>query len=53
MFMGFKKGVKDYKFWDPKDKKIILSRDFIFDKDSIVKHTDSQQIKSEKTNMIS
>ena len=27
VFLGFKKGVKGYKIWDPKDKKFILSRD--------------------------
>jgi len=53
MFMGFKKGVKRYKIWDPKDKKIILSRDVTFDEASMVKTTDSQQVESEKTNRIS
>jgi len=41
LFIGFKKGVKGYKIWDPKDKKIILSRDIKFDKASIVKPIDS------------
>jgi len=41
--------VKGYKVWDPKDKKIILSRDVTFDKASMVKLTDSHQVKSEKT----
>jgi len=49
MLIGFKKGVKGYKKWDPKDKKIILSRDVTFDETSMVKPTDSQQVKSEKT----
>jgi len=31
MFEGFKKGVKGYKIWDPKNKKIILRRDISFD----------------------
>jgi len=53
VFVGFKKGVKGYKIWDPKDKKIILSRDITFDEASMVKSTDSQQVKSEKTNGIS
>ena len=47
MFIGFKKGMKGYKICDPKDKNIILSRDVIFDMASIVKPTDSQQVKSE------
>ena len=41
------------KFWDPKDKKIILSRDVTFDEASIVKSMNSQQMESEKTNRIS
>jgi len=52
VFVGFKKGVKGYKIWDPKDKKIILSRDVTFDEASMVKPTDSQQVESEKTNGI-
>ena len=51
--MGFKKGVKSYKIYNPKDKKIILSRDVTFDKASMVKLTDSQQAESKKTNRIS
>ena len=52
MFIGFKKGVKSYKIWDLKDKKFILSRDVTSDEVSMVKPTDSQQVVSEKTNMI-
>ena len=40
--LGFKRGVKDYKIWDPKDKKTILSRDVTFDETSMMKLTDSQ-----------
>jgi len=53
VLMGFKKGVKSYKIYNPKDKKIILSRDVTFDKASMVKLTDSQQAESKKTNRIS
>ena len=52
VFMGFKKGVKGYKIWDPKGKKIILSRNVTFDVASMVKPTDSQPVESEKTNRI-
>ena len=27
VFVGFKKGVKGYEIWDPKDKKFVLSRE--------------------------
>jgi len=53
VFVGFKKGEKGYKIWDSKYKKFILSRDATFDEASIVKLTDSQQVKSEKTSMTS
>ena len=49
VFVEFKKGVKDYKIWDPKDKKFILSRDVTFDETLKVKSTNSQQVESEKT----
>ena len=51
--VGFKKGVKDYKIWDLKDKKFILSRDVMFDEVSILKPTISQQVKIEKIKGIS
>jgi len=31
IFLGYKKAVKDYKFWDPVDKKVVISRDDVFD----------------------
>ena len=40
--IGFKKDVKNYKFWDPKDQIFILSKDVMFDEASMMKHTDSQ-----------
>jgi len=49
VFIGFKKGIKCYKIWDPKDKEFILSRDIMFDEASMVKPTNSQQVESEKT----
>ena len=53
MFVRFKKGEEGYKIWDSKYKKFILSRDATFDEASIVKLTNSQQVKSEKTSMTS
>jgi len=52
VFIRFKKGVKDYKIWDPKDKKCILRRDVMFDEASMVKPTNSQQVESQTTNRI-
>ena len=52
VFVGFKKGVKGYKIWDPKDKKFILSRDVTLDEASMVKPIDSQQVESQTTDMM-
>jgi len=53
VFVGFKRGIKGYKIWDPKDKKFVLSRDVTFDKASMLKPTISQQVEIEKTKGIS
>ena len=53
VFVGYKKGVKEYKIWNPKYRKFILSRDVMFDEASMVKPTDSQQVESKTTDMIS
>ena len=42
VFLGFKKGVKRYKIWDSKDRKIVLSRDITFDESFMVKTSSSQ-----------
>jgi len=52
VFVGFKKEVKCYKIWYPKDRKFILSRDVTFDQTSMVKLTNSQQVESQMANMI-
>jgi len=51
--VGFKRGVKGYKIWDPKDKKFILSKDVTFDEASMLKPTISQKVDIEKTKGIS
>ena len=52
-FVGFKKGVKGYKIWNPKDRKFILSIDVTFDEASMVKPTNSKQVESQTANRIS
>ena len=52
VLIGFKKGVKGYKIWDPNDRKFILSSDVTFDEASMVKPTNSQQVESQTTNKI-
>ncbi|KAL4362615.1 hypothetical protein GQ457_04G008090 [Hibiscus cannabinus] len=36
IFLGYKKGVKGYKFWDPVAKKMVINRDAIFDEQSML-----------------
>jgi len=45
VFLGFKRGVKEYKLWDSEDRKIVLSRDVTFDESSMVKTSSSQQLR--------
>jgi len=44
VFVGFKKGVKVCKIWDPMDKKFILSKDVTFDETLMMKPMNSQQV---------
>ena len=36
IFLGYNKGVKGYKFWDPVDKKVVISKDVDFDEQSML-----------------
>ncbi|KAL0423499.1 UNVERIFIED_CONTAM: hypothetical protein Sradi_0884700 [Sesamum radiatum] len=36
IFLGYKKGVKGYKFWDPVPRKMVISRDAVFDEQSML-----------------
>jgi hypothetical protein len=37
IFLGFKKGVKGYKLWDPVAQKVVISRDVVFDEKLMTK----------------
>jgi hypothetical protein len=37
IFLGFKKGVKGYKIWDPVAQKVVISRDVVIDEKSMTK----------------
>jgi hypothetical protein len=37
IFLGYEKGVKGYKLWDPVAQKVMISRDVIFDEKSMTK----------------
>ncbi|KAE8729042.1 hypothetical protein F3Y22_tig00004004pilonHSYRG00037 [Hibiscus syriacus] len=36
IFLGYKKGVKGFKFWDPVAKKVVISRDVVFYEQSML-----------------
>ncbi|KAE8680841.1 pentatricopeptide repeat-containing protein [Hibiscus syriacus] len=36
IFLGYNKGVKGFKFWDPVAKKVVISRDVVFDEQSML-----------------
>ena len=35
-FVGYSKGVKGFRFWDPVSKKIVINRDTMFDEQSML-----------------
>uniref|UniRef100_A0A2N9J9L7 Retroviral polymerase SH3-like domain-containing protein n=1 Tax=Fagus sylvatica TaxID=28930 RepID=A0A2N9J9L7_FAGSY len=42
IFLGFEKGVKGYRLWDPISKKKVISRDVIFDETFMLKQNDAE-----------
>ena len=53
VFLGVKKNMKVYNLWNPKNKKIVLSKHVIFDETSLLKSTVSQQVERMKTKEVS
>jgi hypothetical protein len=43
IFLGYEKGVKGYKLWDPKANKMLISRDVVFDENSMLKITRGEE----------
>ena len=37
IFLGFKKGVKGYKLWDPVVEKVVISKDVVLEEKSMIK----------------
>ncbi|KAL9270861.1 Retrovirus-related Pol polyprotein from transposon TNT 1-94-like protein [Drosera capensis] len=37
LFLGYEKGVKGFKLWDPEMKKVVISRDVVFDEAAMLK----------------
>ena len=42
VFLGFEKGVKGYRFWDPISKNMMTSRDVIFDEAFMLKQNEAK-----------
>ena len=51
VFLGYKKDLKGYKLWNPKNKKFVLGRHVTLNKASVVKPTVSWQVKLGKTKL--
>ncbi|KAL0371815.1 UNVERIFIED_CONTAM: hypothetical protein Scaly_0863100 [Sesamum calycinum] len=46
IFLGYKKGVKGYKFWDPAARKMVISRDAVFDEQSMLQQHQNEMSKT-------
>ena len=53
VFLGYKKDLKGYKLWNPKNKEFVSSRHVTLDEASIVKPTVSRQVEMRKTKVVS
>uniref|UniRef100_A0A2N9FGL6 CCHC-type domain-containing protein n=1 Tax=Fagus sylvatica TaxID=28930 RepID=A0A2N9FGL6_FAGSY len=52
IFLGFKKGVKGYKLWDPVAQKVVISRDVVFDEKSMTKAFKEEKSQAAESIMI-
>ena len=52
VFLGYRKGVKGYKFWDQTANKAVISRDMVFDENSMLNSTQGkeQQVLESRSN---
>ena len=50
IFIGYMKGVKGYKFWDPVAKKMVISRDAVFDEQFILQQKDKSYVPTDDEN---
>jgi len=53
VFLGVKRNMKGYRLWDPKNKKIVLSRHVTFAETSVLKCNVSQQVERTETKEVS
>src|SRR5436190_22607260 len=48
VFLGYQKGVKGFKLWDPKANKVVISRDVVFDEKAMVQRTQGEETRTPK-----
>jgi len=53
VFLDVKRNMKNYRLWDPENKKNVLSQHVTFDETSLLKSTVSQQVERTKTKDVS
>src|SRR4051812_10294751 len=46
VFLGYQKGVKGFKLWDPKANKVVISRDVVFDEKAMVQRTQGEETRT-------
>ena len=44
IFIGYVKGVKRYKFWDPVAKKMVINMDVVFDEQFMLQQKDKSHV---------
>ena len=45
-FLGYQKGVKGFKLWDPKANRVVINRDVIFDEKARLQNTQKDEMQA-------
>ena len=48
VFLGYPRGVKGYRLWDPLEKKVIISQNVTFDEESVLRRRASMEEQQEQ-----
>ena len=52
IFLGYQKGVKGFKLWDPKANKVVISKDMIFDEKVMFQNTQKEEKQASENHYI-